>query len=103
VLTFEIVDESGAARQFGSVFGGGRYDGLVERFTGQKMPATGSSIGVDRLLAALKALGKTDSTATTAHVLVTRLDQEPDDGVSADHGRASRRRVRSFAWYRNRA
>ena len=75
VLTFEMIDESGAARQFGSVFGGGRYDGLVERFTGQKMPATGASIGVDRLLAALKALGKTDATATTAHVLVTRLDK----------------------------
>ncbi len=75
VLTFEIVDEAGAARQFGSVFGGGRYDGLVERFTGQKMPATGASIGVDRLLAALKALGKCDTAATTAHVLVTRLDK----------------------------
>ncbi|MDO8630003.1 MAG: histidine--tRNA ligase [Phycisphaerales bacterium] len=75
VLTFEIVDESGAARQFGSVFGGGRYDGLVERFTGQKMPATGASMGVDRLLAALKALGKTDASATTAYVLVTRLDK----------------------------
>ncbi len=75
VLTFEIVDESGAARQFGSVFGGGRYDGLVERFTGQKMPATGASMGVDRLLAALKALGKADTSATTAHVLVTRLDK----------------------------
>ncbi|MEK7710505.1 MAG: histidine--tRNA ligase [Planctomycetota bacterium] len=75
VLTFEIVDECGAARQFGSVFGGGRYDDLVERFTGQKMPATGASMGVDRLLAALKALGKADTSATTAHVLVTRLDK----------------------------
>jgi len=83
VLTFKIVDETGVARQFGSVFGGGRYDGLVERFTGQKMPATGSSIGVDRLLAALKTLGKTDATATTAHVLVTRLDKN----LTADYQR----------------
>ncbi len=74
-LTFEIVDEQGAARQFGSVFGGGRYDDLVERFTGQKVPATGASIGVDRLLAALKALGKTEADATVARVLVTRLDK----------------------------
>lgn len=56
-LTFEILDEKGRKRQFGSVAGGGRYDGLVERFTGQKVPATGVSIGVDRLLAALRAKG----------------------------------------------
>ena len=54
-LTFEIRDEVGRPRRFGSVAGGGRYDGLVERFTGQKVPATGVSIGVDRLLAALEA------------------------------------------------
>ncbi len=75
ILTFEIKDEDGQSRQFGSVFGGGRYDDLVERFTGQKVPATGASIGVDRLLAALKALGRTDEVAATALVLVTRLDK----------------------------
>ncbi len=76
VLTHDVVDESGVTRQFGSVFGGGRYDGLVERFTGQKMPATGASIGVDRLLAALRTLGKLDVDGTTAPVLVTRLDRK---------------------------
>jgi histidyl-tRNA synthetase len=75
VLTFEVVDETGARRQFGSVFGGGRYDDLVERFTGQKMPATGASIGVDRLLAALTTLGRVNIESTTAPVLVTRLDK----------------------------
>ncbi|UCE61370.1 MAG: histidine--tRNA ligase [Phycisphaerales bacterium] len=75
VLTFDIVDDKGITRQFGSVFGGGRYDDLVERFTGQKMPATGASIGVDRLLAALRTLGKIDTQGTTAPVLVTRLDK----------------------------
>ena len=75
VLTFDVVDDKGVKRQFGSVFGGGRYDDLVERFTGQKIPATGSSIGVDRLLAALRMLGKIDVDATTAAVLVTRLDK----------------------------
>ena len=54
-LTFEITDEKGRIRQFGSVAGGGRYDDLVKRFTGQAIPATGVSIGVDRLLAALRA------------------------------------------------
>ncbi|SNR52305.1 histidine--tRNA ligase [Paracoccus sediminis] len=48
-----IPDKNGRKRQFGSVAGGGRYDGLVERFTGQKVPATGVSIGVDRLYAAI--------------------------------------------------
>lgn len=54
-LTTEILDEKGRKRQFGSVAGGGRYDSLIERFTGQKVPSTGVSIGVDRLLAALRA------------------------------------------------
>ena len=54
-LTFEIMDKKGKPRRFGSVAGGGRYDGLVERFTGQKVAATGASIGLDRLLAALEA------------------------------------------------
>lgn len=75
VLTFPITDEDGVTHQFGSVFGGGRYDGLVERFTGQKMPATGASIGVDRLLAALRALGKLDLPISTVPVLITRLDK----------------------------
>lgn len=75
VLTFGIKDEEGQPRQFGSVFGGGRYDDLVERFTGQKVPATGASIGVDRLLAALKALGRAGEVTATAPVLVTRIDK----------------------------
>jgi len=76
VLTFPIVDDEGVSRPFGSVVGGGRYDGLVERFTGQKIPATGTSIGVDRLLAALKTLGRIDTQDSTASVLVTRLDKK---------------------------
>lgn len=74
-LTFKIKDDQGQPRQFGSVFGGGRYDDLVERFTGQKVPATGASIGVDRLLAALKALGRAGDIAATVPVLVTRIDK----------------------------
>ena len=60
--------------EFGAVFGGGRYDGLVERFTGQKVPATGASIGVDRLLAALEKLGLVESGWSTARVLTTVMD-----------------------------
>lgn len=74
-LTFEILDDKGRKRQFGSVAGGGRYDGLVERFTGQKVPATGISIGVDRLLAALRAKGLTGADAM-GPVVVTVMDRD---------------------------
>ncbi len=56
-LTFEVKDEDGNTVRFGSVGGGGRYDDLVSRFTGQKVPATGFSIGVSRLQAALAHVG----------------------------------------------
>ncbi|HYN22606.1 MAG TPA: histidine--tRNA ligase, partial [Thermoanaerobaculia bacterium] len=62
------------APQFGSVFGGGRYDDLVMRFLGERVPATGASMGVDRLLAALVHLGKAGRQKSTAKVLVTRMD-----------------------------
>jgi histidyl-tRNA synthetase len=74
-LTFQITDEKGRPRNFGSVAGGGRYDGLVKRFTGQDVPATGVSIGVDRLLAALRAKGR--STGDTAGpVVITVMDRD---------------------------
>lgn len=74
-LTFEILDEKGRKRQFGSVAGGGRYDDLVKRFTGQAVPATGVSIGVDRLLAALQAKGRIN-TDTAGPVVVTVMDRD---------------------------
>ncbi len=74
-LTFEILDEKGRPRQFGSVAGGGRYDDLVKRFTGQAVPATGVSIGVDRLLAALREKGRVHS-KTHAPVVVTVMDRD---------------------------
>jgi histidyl-tRNA synthetase len=74
-LTFEILDEKGRPRQFGSVAGGGRYDDLVKRFTGQEVPATGVSIGVDRLLAALREKGRVSSVAQ-GPVVVTVMDRD---------------------------
>ncbi len=74
-LTFEIFDEKGRKRQFGSVAGGGRYDDLVKRFTGQAVPATGVSIGVDRLLAALREKGRIAS-AVQGPVVVTVMDRD---------------------------
>ena len=73
-LTFEIKDDKGRTRNFGSVAGGGRYDDLVKRFTGQEVPATGVSIGVDRLLAALDAKGRLDKQAD-GPVVVTVMDK----------------------------
>jgi histidyl-tRNA synthetase len=74
-LTFEILDEKGRKRSFGSVAGGGRYDDLVKRFTGQAVPATGVSIGVDRLLAALRAKGRLGEVAL-GPVVVTVMDRD---------------------------
>jgi histidyl-tRNA synthetase len=74
-LTFEIHDEKGRKRQFGSVAGGGRYDDLVKRFTGQAVPATGVSIGVDRLLAALREKGRIGGTVE-GPVVVTVMDRD---------------------------
>ena len=88
-LTFEILDEKGRKRQFGSVAGGGRYDGLVERFTGQKVPATGVSIGVDRLLAALRAKGLAGGDAR-GPVVVTVMDR---DRMAAYHAMAAELRA----------
>jgi histidyl-tRNA synthetase len=72
-----------AAPQFGSIFGGGRYDGLVMRFLGEKVPAVGASIGVDRLLAALVHLGKVAERKTTSRVLLLNMDSALDGDVLA--------------------
>jgi histidyl-tRNA synthetase len=75
-LTFETKDEKGNPVRFGSVGGGGRYDGLVARFRGEPVPATGFSIGVSRLLAALQTLGKAGTEAEQGPVVVTVFDKD---------------------------
>jgi histidyl-tRNA synthetase len=70
-LLLETKDEKGRPVRFGSVGGGGRYDGLVSRFRGEPVPATGFSIGVSRLQAALTMLGKLDSGKEYGPVVVT--------------------------------
>ena len=77
-LLFDVTNEKGEKVQFGSVGGGGRYDGLVKRFTGQDVPATGFSIGVSRLMTALKNLGKLDVSDVSAPVLVTVMDRDTE-------------------------
>jgi histidyl-tRNA synthetase len=75
-LTFPTKDEDGKPVRFGSVASGGRYDGLVARFRGEPVPATGISIGVSRLLAALMHLGKVSDKAEPGPVVVTVFDQQ---------------------------
>jgi histidyl-tRNA synthetase len=74
-LTFEIKDEKGRPVRFGSVGGGGRYDGLISRFRSEPVPATGFSIGVSRLQAALTALGKFSAKPEPGPVVVTIFDR----------------------------
>jgi len=77
-LLFDVTNEKGEKVVFGSVGGGGRYDGLVSRFMGQPVPATGFSIGVSRLMTALKNLGKLGQDDVLGPVLVTVMDGDVD-------------------------
>ncbi|AXS39415.1 HisS family protein [Breoghania sp. L-A4] len=85
-LLFDVTNEKGEKVQFGSVGGGGRYDGLVKRFTGQDVPATGFSIGVSRLMTALKNLGKLGVEEVVAPVLVTVMDGNESDAMARYQG-----------------
>jgi histidyl-tRNA synthetase len=75
-LLLDTKDEKGRPVRFGSVGGGGRYDGLVSRFRGEPVPATGFSIGVSRLQAALTMLGKLDTRPDFGPVVVTVFDRD---------------------------
>jgi histidyl-tRNA synthetase len=70
-LLLETNDEKGRPVRFGSIGGGGRYDGLISRFRGEPVPATGFSIGVSRLQAALRLIGQLDSKPASGPVVVT--------------------------------
>ena len=77
-LLAEIPNEEGQIVRFGSVGGGGRYDGLVSRFRGEPVPATGFSVGVSRLMTALKNLGKLDTSDVAGPVVVLVLDRDTE-------------------------
>ena len=96
-LTLEVLDEKGRPRQFGSVAGGGRYDDLVKRFTGQTVPATGVSVGVDRLLAALRALGRAGG-ESPGPVLVTVMDRDRTAEALAMAAELRAAGIRAEAW-----
>ena len=77
-LTFEVKDEHGRPVRFGSVGGGGRYDGLVARFRAEPVPATGFSIGVSRLFSALRAMNSPLTRADDARGPVVVLSMDKD-------------------------
>ena len=74
-LTFKVQNEKGQDVVFGSVGGGGRYDGLVSRFRREPVPATGFSIGVSRLANALKLTGNLGATEPAGPVVVLVMDK----------------------------
>jgi histidyl-tRNA synthetase len=75
-LTSPIKDKRGQLIRLGSVVSGGRYDGLVERFTGEQVPATGVSVGVSRLLFGLQLLGKYKGDEVRGPVVVLMFDKD---------------------------
>ena len=95
-LTFEVKDDDGRPVRFGSVGGGGRYDGLVARFREEPVPATGFSIGVSRLLAALRAIKSPIVAAaeTPGPVVVLALDRDADSMANYQRLVASLRQAR---------
>lgn len=76
-LLLKTKDEKGRGVRFGSIGGGGRYDDLVARFTGEQVPATGFSFGVSRLISALRAAGRDLGDQTRGPVVVIAFT--PDD------------------------
>ncbi|WP_455473930.1 histidine--tRNA ligase [Bartonella sp. B30(2025)] len=77
-LLFDVLNDEGQKVVFGSVGGGGRYDGLVARFRGENIPATGFSIGISRLISALQNLGKLPVKEEIGPVVVLMMDKEPE-------------------------
>ena len=110
-LTFETPGEDGKPVRFGSVGGGGRYDGLVARFRAEPVPATGFSIGVSRLLAALRAIKSPIVAAAEAPgpVVVLALDRDAASMANTQRlvaslaRRGNRRRTLSRAGRHERA
>ncbi len=81
----QVKDEKGRERRFGSICGGGRYDGLVEKLLGLKVPATGASIGVDRL-AELLRMAKPGAVTAQGPVFIAYFD----DNLQEEYYRIAR-------------
>ncbi len=96
-LTFPVTNDEGQVVRFGSVAGGGRYDGLVGRFRPEPVPATGFSIGVSRLYSALKAVGSplVEAKADLPLVVVTAMDNKTPEHMASYQALVARLRAMS--------
>jgi len=74
VFEAELTGQGEGAPRFGAVGGGGRYDDLVARFTGQRTPAVGFSFGVSRLAAALAEVGADQALRARGPVVIIAFD-----------------------------
>lgn len=83
-LTFPVTNEAGEVVVFGSVAGGGRYDDLIARFTGERVPATGISIGVSRLLNALRTRSAASLPPLVLVLALDREDRAPSFALAAE-------------------
>lgn len=88
-LLDEITDEKGRVVRIGSVGGGGRYDGLVSRFRNEEIPATGMSLGISRLAAAMSLTGEIDKLSGPVVVLVLDAEHAADSHALAGRLRTS--------------
>jgi histidyl-tRNA synthetase len=75
-ILLQTKDDKGHPVRYGSIGGGGRYDDLVARFTGERTPATGFSFGVSRLISVLKAAGREDAKAARGPVVIIAFNPE---------------------------
>jgi histidyl-tRNA synthetase len=96
-LTFPVQNEAGETVVMGSIGGGGRYDDLVARFTGQRVPATGVSIGVSRLLSALRARSAIARSEPLIVVLVLDRKEAAESFALARTLRAAGMRAEAYA------
>jgi histidyl-tRNA synthetase len=60
----------------GSVCSGGRYDNLAALYSKEQLPGVGASIGLDRLIAALEALGRTEKRSSYAQVAIACINEQ---------------------------
>jgi histidyl-tRNA synthetase len=75
-LTAKILNDKGKEVIFGSVAGGGRYDKLIARFGKEDVPATGISIGVDRLVYAIEQFDKIGSNKKPLIIIANLISDE---------------------------
>ncbi len=87
-LLREFKDAEGRPVRFGSVGGGGRYDGLVARFRGEPAPATGFSVGVSRLAAAMASEAETGGDGPVVVLVLDRAEIADYCGIAAELRRA---------------